>query len=139
MTLAMRSSFVLALALPALAAAAGQSQRTAFSGKPLYSTYCATCHGTTAKGDGPFAKSLRKRPPDLTQLARQNQGTFPADRVTKIIDGRDPAVGHGNSDMPIWGDAFSRTKEDSDPESVQLKIEAIVKYLDSLQERSPSD
>jgi mono/diheme cytochrome c family protein len=117
--------------------AGGQSgsQRTHYVGEPLFTTYCATCHGTSAKGDGPFAASLRKRPPDLTQLAKLNDGKFPAERVTKAIDGRDADKPHGPSDMPVWGDAFSRTTHDSDPESVRQKIEAIVKYLESLQER----
>ena len=120
--------------------AGGQSgsQRTLYVGEPLFKTYCATCHGTSAKGDGPFSASLRKRPPDLTQLAKSNGGTFPAERVMKAIDGRDSGAPHGPSDMPVWGDAFSRTTHDNDPESVRQKIESIVKYLESLQERPPA-
>jgi mono/diheme cytochrome c family protein len=134
-TAAIHLSLVLALIVPAVLAAGEQTQRWAFSGKALFSTYCATCHGPAGKGDGPFAKSLRKPPSDLTLLAQRNKGMFPAERVAKIIDGRDTAVSHGNADMPVWGDAFSRTTEDSDPESVQLKIQALVQFLDSLQER----
>jgi mono/diheme cytochrome c family protein len=119
------------------AAAAGAQQRTVFAGKSLFTTYCATCHGAMGRGDGPFAPSLRKRPPDLTQLAKQNGGTFPTERVTKVIDGRDAAP-HGNSDMPVWGDAFSRTTIENDPESVREKIAALVKHVESLQERAAS-
>lgn len=122
---------------PAQQPAASAAPATVYYGKSLYTTYCASCHGASAKGDGPFAASLRKRPSDLTQLAKQNQGVFPADDVAKSIDGRDSAVSHG-SDMPIWGDAFSRTKEDNDPESVRRKIRGIVQYLESLQERPAS-
>jgi mono/diheme cytochrome c family protein len=118
----------------AAAAAQAQQRQTSFPGKSLFSTYCASCHGATAKGDGPFAASLRKRPSDLTQLAKLNAGTFPAEAVAKSIDGREMAVAHG-ADMPVWGDAFSRTREDSDPESVRLKIKSIVQYIESLQER----
>jgi mono/diheme cytochrome c family protein len=114
-----------------------QQQQTVFPGKSLFTTYCATCHGTSGKGDGPFAASLRKRPADLTQLAKHNEGSFPTDRVMKSVDGRDAAVAHG-SDMPVWGDAFSRTKEDNDPESVQRKIRAIVLFIQSIQERPAS-
>jgi len=58
-----------------------------------FKVFCGACHGAGGKGDGPAAKSFRKRPPDLTQLAKRNDGTFPADRVFKIIDGRTPVSG----------------------------------------------
>jgi mono/diheme cytochrome c family protein len=112
-----------------------KEQQLKFSGKALFGTYCAVCHGTSARGDGPLAEQLRKRPPDLTQFAKQNQGTFPSEMVRKIIDGRETVVGHGGRDMPVWGDAFSRTRDDADPESVKQKIDAIVDFLKSIQER----
>lgn len=119
-------------------AAAVPAQHTAFGGQPLYKTYCVTCHGASGKGDGPFAASMRKQPPDLTQLLKLNAGVYPEDRVRKAIDGRDAAP-HGPSDMPVWGDAFSRTTQDNDPESVRQKIEALVKFIGTLQERPASE
>jgi mono/diheme cytochrome c family protein len=113
---------------------APQQQATAYHGQPLFKTYCVTCHGPSGQGDGPFAKSLRRRPPDLTQLAKVNEGTFPADRVAKAIDGRD-AKSHGSSEMPVWGDAFSRTTHDNDADAVRRKIESLVKFIETLQER----
>jgi mono/diheme cytochrome c family protein len=133
---AIASAVLVAFALPAPRAAGQQPPAsTGIAGKSLFSTYCASCHGSGAKGDGPFAKSLRKRPPDLTGLALANGGTFPAERVAKMIDGRDAGAAHGNSDMPVWGDAFSRTKEDSDPESVQRRIQSLVRFLETIQQR----
>jgi putative copper resistance protein D len=35
-------------------------------GQTLYRTHCASCHGATARGDGPAAAGLLKRPADLT-------------------------------------------------------------------------
>jgi len=111
-------------------------QQTAFDGSSMFKTYCATCHGVSAKGDGPFAAAMRRKPPDLTQLTKLNEGKFPAERVTKAIDGRDnKAAPHGPSDMPVWGDAFSRTTQDNDPDSVKQKIEALVMFVESIQER----
>lgn len=112
-----------------------QQPKKVFSGRSVFGTYCASCHGTSAKGNGPLADSLRKPPPDLTQFTKQNQGAFPAEKVRKIIDGREAVKGHGGPDMPVWGDAFSRSREDADPESVKRKIQAIVDYLESIQER----
>ena len=45
------------------------------------------------------------KPVNLTELAAQNGGTFPMERVVKRIDGRDPLVSHG-SPMPVYGDFF---------------------------------
>jgi mono/diheme cytochrome c family protein len=120
-----------------VASARGASGQTAtsYSGSSLFKTYCASCHGTSAKGDGPIASSLRKKPADLTQFMKKNKGTFPVDTVAKMIDGREGPREHGNSDMPVWGDAFAQSREESDPASVKARIDALVKYLDQIQER----
>lgn len=38
-------------------------------GQELYSTNCASCHGTTGEGDGPVGLTLNPRPADLRQHA----------------------------------------------------------------------
>ena len=112
------------------------SARVPASERALYATYCASCHGPTGHGDGPVAEALRVRPSDLTQLARGNGGVFPAEQTRRIIDGRDPHIrAHGTFEMPVWGDAFSRREGLSEAE-VRTRIEAIVRYLDSMQERT---
>jgi mono/diheme cytochrome c family protein len=116
-------------------AAPKAQQRAKFDGGEVFRTYCVVCHGATAKGDGPLASGLRKPPPDLTLFAKRNQDTYPKDLVAKIIDGREPVKGHGGGDMPVWGDAFSRSREDADPESVKQKIQAVVDYLETLQQK----
>jgi mono/diheme cytochrome c family protein len=123
-----------------LAAAAGGQQTTeAFSagtsGAAVYKTYCAVCHGTEGRGDGPLAENLRHAPPDLTMLAKRNAGKFDAARVHRMIDGRDPIKGHGGPDMPIWGDAFKRSSEKYDEKAVKERVEALVDHLKSLQRK----
>jgi mono/diheme cytochrome c family protein len=110
-------------------------QRVKFDGGDVFRTYCVVCHGTSAKGDGPLASSMRKPPPDLTQFTKKNEGKFPKDLVGKIIDGREAVQGHGGPNMPVWGDAFSRSLENSDPESVKQKIQALVDYIESVQQK----
>ena len=113
--------------------APARSQEVA--GSYTYRTYCATCHGTEGKGDGPLAESLRFRPPDLTQLAKRNKGVFPADKVARIVDGRDPVGGHGGPDMPVWGDVFKNAQAGSDDEQVKQKIQSVVAHLGKIQEK----
>ena len=132
------------LALTALAMAAPSpvsAQQTSEAilggsdGGSIFRTYCASCHGQEAKGDGPLADNLRVRPPDLTLIARSNKGTFDADEVYRIIDGRKPVKGHGGADMPVWGDAFRQSRDGYSEESVKARIEAIVRHLKSVQAR----
>jgi mono/diheme cytochrome c family protein len=131
-----------ALALVASAVSAAKSQQSPAGtariaeGRTLFVSYCATCHGTSGHGDGPVGEDLRVRPADLTQLANRNGGRFVPARIQRIIDGRDMDVKeHGNIEMPVWGNAFKR-REGLSEEAVRARIEAIVRYLESIQERS---
>ena len=104
------------------------------SGAQLFRTYCASCHGVNGRGAGPVAGQLRKPPPDLTKYTKQNGGIFPSERVRQIIDGRGVAT-HGDREMPVWGDAFQSTRGGLTPEAAMARIEAIVRFLDGIQER----
>lgn len=44
---------------------------TPASGKELYAARCATCHGTSGKGDGPAGIHLQPKPADFTSAAWQ--------------------------------------------------------------------
>ena len=103
-------------------------------GSSLFRTHCASCHGTDAHGNGPVADQLRRRPPDLTKFATRNRGVFPAERLREIIDGRH-VTSHGERDMPIWGDVFRYRGGEGDKRSIAERIEAIVRYLEAIQER----
>ncbi|WP_348642573.1 c-type cytochrome [Mesorhizobium sp. B2-4-6] len=86
------------LALTLSTAAAQQMS----NGEQEYLNSCAVCHGVDGRGDGPMADVLRKRPADLTTLARRNGGEFPYWRVYATIDGRGLVPEHVERDMPIW-------------------------------------
>ena len=112
-----------------------RSSQSRESGATLFRTHCASCHGSDARGAGPMTTQLRRLPPSLTSFAMRNGGVFPAERVRRIIDGRDiPA--HGTLEMPVWGDAFRRSREGLSEEAAAARIDAIVRYLESIQERA---
>jgi mono/diheme cytochrome c family protein len=112
-----------------------RAQPSATLGRAVFATYCATCHGTDARGGGPMAAELRRDVPDLTQFAVRNGGMFPSVRVARIIDGREVRA-HGSTEMPVWGDAFRRTPGGSTPEAVADRIAALTAYLESIQQRN---
>ena len=85
--------------------------------------------------DGPLAESMRVRPPDLTLIAKKNDGKFPRDRVVRMVDGRNPVKGHGGPDMPVWGDAFKNVGAHPGEAAVQAKIKSVVDFLETIQAR----
>jgi mono/diheme cytochrome c family protein len=107
---------------------------SAMDGAELYRTYCASCHGAEATGNGPAARALRHAPANLTLIAKKNGGTFPAARVKRIIEGWD-IESHGDREMPVWGDPFSLTRDGSFRSGAEARIAAIVRYLESIQSR----
>jgi mono/diheme cytochrome c family protein len=109
--------------------------RQSIAGAELFRTYCASCHGTTARGDGVLASSMTRKPSDLTEIAKRNGGLFPTELVFRTIDGQRPIRGHGGPDMPVWGDAFARSRDGGDPAKVKQLIESLVDYLESIQAR----
>jgi mono/diheme cytochrome c family protein len=112
------------IGLPAVAFGAREDAKRDFE------TACISCHGSTGKGDGPLSNKLRTRPTDLTALARNNNGIFPAERVSRVIDGREGVKAHGKRDMPVWGNSFQMRDVGPSPAS---RIEALTDYIKSLQ------
>jgi mono/diheme cytochrome c family protein len=100
-------------------------------GAQLFRTYCASCHGVNATGNGPAAAAMKRTPPDLTRMAGANGGVFPAERVRQIIVGKGPAA-HGERTMPVWGDVFARRVSTPTPAAL---VDALVRYLNALQQR----
>jgi len=100
------------------------------SGKEMFKTYCATCHGPGGKGDGPAVSALKKTPADLTQLARKHDGKFPDAYVTAKLKNVDEPI-HGSREMPIWG-ALLPSVSQGEAET-QLRINNLVGYIASIQ------
>jgi len=93
------------------------------AGAETYATFCAACHGETARGDGPVADLL----------------TVPAPLIEVIyrIDGRAPIKAHG-SPMPPFGGMFegedaTMKTEAGQPVLTSRSIVDLVAYLQSVQ------
>ena len=127
---------IIGVGVAAAAAQTGSQATNAepVTGKQLYSSYCALCHGSDGKGGGPFSPQLKVWPPDLTQMAKKNHGVFPEMRGTEAIDGEFGKPSHGSAEMPIWGPVF-RSMAHGHNDSAQVRIKSLVKYLESIQEK----
>ncbi len=104
------------------------------SGKEMYKSYCAVCHGTDATGEGPAASALKLPPTNLTQLAKNNGGQYPSAHVAAVIRGQADLAAHGSKDMPVWGPLFSSISNGHEAE-VQQRIANLVEYIGTLQSK----
>ena len=120
-------------------------------GRSEFQSSCASCHGMDGKGNGPVSDQLKVPPPDLTILAKKNNGVFPTNAVYETIYGSKPIPTHGTREMPIWGyrfnpvinlphivdpsyDALDPSRELRDV-IVRTRILAVVDYLSRIQEK----
>jgi len=108
---------------------------SAASGEEMYKSYCAACHGKDGKGDGPAASALKTPPANLSLLAKNNNGQFPADHVVSVLKFGSAAPAHGTKDMPTWGPLFGSLdgKTGGGDALVQLRIRNLTEYIKSLQ------
>jgi mono/diheme cytochrome c family protein len=102
------------------------------SGKEMFNSYCAVCHGKDGKGNGPAASAMKTPPTDLTVLAQKNDGKYPATHVAAVIRGQATTPSHGSQDMPVWGPLFSSISQGHEGQ-VQQRVTNLVSYIESLQ------
>src|SRR5208282_1527209 len=98
------------------------------SGKEMFKTYCAVCHGTDGKGNGPAATAMKNPPTDLTALAQKNGGKYPSAHVASVIRGQATLPSHGSQDMPVWGQLFSSISQGHEAQ-VQQRTTNLVTYI----------
>jgi mono/diheme cytochrome c family protein len=113
-------------------------EREAPTGAEDFATFCAACHGSSGRGDGPAATGLDRKPADLTGLTARNGGAFPGTVVMAKIwgyaGGRD-----GGSPMPefgplLQGDLVPYDGGDGTQTPTPVRLVQIAEYLRLLQE-----
>lgn len=133
---------LVAIGLVAYGSAAFAQPKTDL-GKREFEANCASCHGADGKGNGPLGELLRRSPPDLTQLAKQNQGILPMGRLYDVIDGSG-IPSHGTRDMPIWGREYRIEEAQNLMEArgnydaaalVRARILTLLEYINRIQVR----
>jgi len=102
------------------------------SGKEMFNSYCAVCHGKDGKGGGPASTAMKTPPTDLTGLAQKSNGKYPAAHVAAVIRGQASTPSHGSQDMPVWGPLFSSISQGHEAQ-VQQRITNLVNYIEGLQ------
>ncbi|HEU5235993.1 MAG TPA: c-type cytochrome [Pyrinomonadaceae bacterium] len=105
---------------------------SAAAGQETFLKYCASCHGKTAKGDGPAGFVFSTPPSDLTTLSKRHQNKFPAGYVGVVLTFGMPFASHGSEDMPVWGSRFKTLDPIHDPTG-QQHIDDVVAYIRLLQ------
>jgi mono/diheme cytochrome c family protein len=113
------------------------SPTSAASGKQMYTTYCAVCHGADGRGGGPAAIALKSVPTNLTELARDNGGKFPETHIYSVLQFGMEEPAHGSKDMPVWGPAL-RSLDRGSPSTEMLehqRLANLTNYLKTLQQQ----
>lgn len=110
-------------------------------GKLEFQKNCAACHGLDGKGNGPFLDFLKQTPSDLTLIASRNNGKFPFQRIYSFVEDPTGSRGHGDRDMPVWGERYSREEiekygpyDTKHPGVVESRILRLVFYLATIQQ-----
>ncbi len=100
------------------ATAAGPADNELRSGRQIYATHCAVCHGDAGRGDGASATGFATKPADLTDGRLMNG--LPDDFLASVIRDGGPAQGLAPT-MPPFDRSLS-----------ELQITQVIAYVRSL-------
>lgn len=102
-------------AIAQLSAIDNNQEKKVSTGKKLFDTRCALCHGAAGQGDGRMSKVINNPPPfNLTK------SIMPPSYLKAIITNGGDAMGRSKQ-MPPWGEQLNNSE-----------INALIKYIVSL-------
>ena len=102
------------------------------AGDQMYAKYCASCHGIRGQGNGPAAPAFKHAPTNLTKLTQSYGGTYPRMLVYESVIEGGNVRGHGNAQMPVWGELFVRM-DGFHSQVPQMRLKALADYIETLQ------
>ncbi len=105
----------------------------AYSGKQMYTSYCASCHGVDGRGNGPVAAELKVAPADLTVLSKEHNGKYPSAHVMAVLHFGTETSAHGTAEMPIWGPIFGNMDHGTSQDVETLRVSNLARYVQALQ------
>jgi mono/diheme cytochrome c family protein len=133
----MRNAGLAILIAGIMATGSAAQEASVTMGHASFVEFCAACHGVDATGE-PIADSDMRPAPDLTGIAERNGGTFPRERVRRIIGGLEELPGHSGR-MPAWSLILLREAPERDPSGyVETRIEQLIDYLETIQATTTS-
>ena len=104
----------------------------ATSGRQMYVSYCAPCHGMDGRGQGRVASALRTPPADLTVMSRNNHGKFPDTHIVTVLQNGAQIPSHGSAEMPVWGPILGKMNQTNTQDRL-LRISNLSRYLETIQ------
>ena len=104
------------------------------SGRQMFTSYCAPCHGVDGRGHGPAATALKSAPTDLTGLSKKNHGSFPDTHIFAVLQFGTETPSHGSAEMPVWGPILGKMSL-VNAQDKQLRISNLSRFIESIQER----
>lgn len=104
------------------------------SGRQMFTSYCAPCHGVDGRGHGPAAAALTTMPTDLTVLSRRNHGAFPDVHIVTVLQFGAEGSAHGTPQMPVWGPILAQMNR-TNTQDKQLRISNLSRYIETMQQR----
>ena len=108
------------------------NRTNATSGKQMYASYCAACHGADGRGNGTYTPVLKTQPTDLTVLSKNNHGKYPDSHVAAVLQSGVDVPSHGTADMPVWGPILGKMSQGNQQDRL-LRISNLSRYLETLQ------
>jgi mono/diheme cytochrome c family protein len=102
------------------------------SGEEMYAVYCADCHGKDGRGQTLYARYSTVPPADLSQLARNNHGIYPAGKVSYVLRHGTGQFPNGPGYMPVW-EPLLRSLNADPPGITEVRIQNLTAYVKTLQ------